>query len=294
MKRGDDGTNVADGNMGARAGQSGGPAGLLGDLRSVGGPAGSAGQSQVEVRGLVNRYGDTTILDGLDLTIERGSAVAIIGANGTGKSTLLRTLIRLVEPTSGSVRMLGQDVTALSGRDLVRLRARVGMVFQKHNLVPRVSALSNVVHGVQARDRGIRTWSQVFARSPVRDEAMACLDAVGLADKARQRADSLSGGQSQRVAVARMLMQRPEIVLADEPDASLDPRSGAEVMRLLFDLAKSKGLTLAFVSHRVEHAVAFADRVVGLADGRIVLDQPAAACDAAGLRAFFSEKEQAA
>lgn len=288
MKRGDDGTHVADGNTGGAARLMDGRTGLSG------GVAGPVGTSQIEVRGLVKRYGDTTILDGLNLTIERGSAVAIIGANGTGKSTLLRTLIRLVEPTSGSVRMLGEDVTALSGRDLVRLRAQVGMVFQKHNLVPRVSALSNVVHGVQARDRGVRTWSQVFARQPVRDEAMACLDAVGLADKARQRADSLSGGQSQRVAVARMLMQRPEIVLADEPDASLDPRSGAEVMRLLFDLAKSKGLTLAFVSHRVEHAVAFADRVVGLADGRIVLDQPASACDAAGLRAFFSEKEQAA
>lgn len=245
----------------------------------------------VVVDGLVKRFGETTILDGLDLSIAHGSAVAIIGANGTGKSTLLRCLIRLIEPSTGSIRVLGEDVHALPPQALIRLRARVGMVFQKHNLVPRLSALTNVVHGVQSREHGPRTWSQVLARDEVRAEALQCLEAVGLAEKSSQRADRLSGGQSQRVAVARMLMQRPEIVLADEPDASLDPRSGEDVMRTLFELAKSKGLTLAFVSHRVEHALRFSDRIVGLAHGRVVLDAPARECDAAGLRAFFADDE---
>jgi phosphonate transport system ATP-binding protein len=243
----------------------------------------------VVIDGLVKSYGSNLVLDRVGVEIAAGSSVAVIGANGSGKSTLLRALIRLVEPDGGRIKLLGQTVTGLGGHELKVLRARVGMVFQKHNLVPRLSALSNVVHGVQSRERGFRTWSQVLARANVRAEAVACLEAVGLADKALQRADSLSGGQSQRVAVARMLMQRPEIILADEPDASLDPRSGAEVMQLLLELARSKGLTLIFVSHRIEHTLKFADRVLGLHNGHLVLDSPASACSIEGLRTFFSE-----
>ncbi|MBV1695863.1 MAG: ATP-binding cassette domain-containing protein [Hyphomicrobiales bacterium] len=253
-------------------------------------PTGGA-RDAIGVRGLQLGFGTTTVLDNIDLTIAEGSAVALIGANGAGKSTLLRSLIRLVEPRQGKVRIFDREVTALKGRDLVRLRAEVGMVFQRHNLVPRLSALSNVVHGVQSRARGFRTWSQLFATEAVRSEALDCLNAVGLADKARQRADSLSGGQSQRVAVARMLMQRPRIVLADEPDASLDPRSGDEVMRTLHGLAKDKGLTLVFVSHRMEHALRYSDRIVGLAAGGIALDSPSKSCEPDALRAFFGGEE---
>jgi phosphonate transport system ATP-binding protein len=256
-------------------------------------PAGGA-RDAIGVRGLQLGFGTTTVLDAIDLTIAEGSAVALIGANGAGKSTLLRSLIRLVEPRRGEIRIFDREVTALKGRDLVRLRAEVGMVFQRHNLVPRLSALSNVVHGVQSRARGVRTWSQLFATEDVRREALDCLAAVGLADKARQRADSLSGGQSQRVAVARMLMQRPRIVLADEPDASLDPRAGDEVMRTLHGLAKDKGLTLVFVSHRMEHALRYSDRIVGLAAGRIALDSPAQSCEPDALRAFFGGEETSA
>ena len=121
---------------------------------------------------------------------------------------------------------------------------------------------------------------------------MACLAEVGLADRALQRADSLSGGQSQRVAIARMLMQRPEFILADEPDASLDPRSGEEIMDLLYRLAKDKGLTLIVISHRLEHTIRYSDRIVGLADGRIALDMPSISADPRLLRRFFSAQEQ--
>lgn len=172
---------------------------------------------------------------------------------------------------------------------LKRFRARVGVVFQKHNLVSRLSALSNVVHGVQSRRSGPRTWAQALAPAEIRDEAMECLAAVGLADKAMQRADSLSGGQSQRVAIARMLMQRPQIVLADEPDASLDPRAGREVMELLFRLTRDKGLTLIFVSHHMAHARRFSDRIVGLGNGGVALDRRALHCNEAELAAFFEE-----
>jgi len=250
--------------------------------------AGVAGAAPVVVvSGLVKRFGERTIIDKLDLAVADGTAVALIGANGTGKSTLLKCLVRLVEPSAGTIRMLGEEVTALEGRALARFRSGVGFVFQRHNLVPRLSALTNVVHGVQARAAGPRTWLQSLARGEVRDEALECLEAVGLADRAGQRADSLSGGQSQRVAIARMLMQRPRLVLADEPDASLDPKSGAEVMDLLYRLAKVQGLTLIVVSHRLEHAKDYSDRIVGLADGRVTLDERASDADPAVLRAFF-------
>jgi phosphonate transport system ATP-binding protein len=128
-----------------------------------------------------------------------------------------------------------------------------------------------------------------LATQAVRQEALACLSRVGLADKALQRVDSLSGGQQQRVAIARMLMQRPAIILADEPDASLDPQSGEEVMRLLSDLARQDGLTLLFISHRMEHTLEFSDHILGLQKGLIVMDVPTASTDAVQLRRFFEE-----
>jgi phosphonate transport system ATP-binding protein len=245
----------------------------------------------VEAADVVKVFGSTRVLAGVDIAVAPGSSVALIGANGAGKSTLLRCLIRLVEPTSGRIDVLGVDVTSLKGRELSRLRSSVGVVFQRHNLVPRLSALSNVLHGVQARSSGPRTWSHMLARRRDRDEAMACLDAVGLADHARQRVDTLSGGQSQRVAIARMLMQRPRLMLADEPDASLDPRSGDEVMGLLFRLARDSGLTLIFISHRIEHTMRYADRIIGLAGGRIALDQIARDAEPLALRSFFTAPE---
>ncbi len=243
----------------------------------------------VAISGLAKSFGTRRIIERLDLTIPQGESLALIGANGTGKSTLLRMIVRLAEADAGTISVLGDEVGNLRGAALKRFRARVGVVFQKHNLVSRLSALSNVVHGVQSRRSGPRTWAQALAPAEIRDEAMECLAAVGLADKAMQRADSLSGGQSQRVAIARMLMQRPQIVLADEPDASLDPRAGREVMELLFRLTRDKGLTLVFVSHHMAHARRFSDRIVGLGNGGIALDRRALHCNEAELAAFFEE-----
>ena len=243
----------------------------------------------VHVADLHKSYGGPAILRGVTFTAHAGVSLAVIGANGSGKSTLLKCLIRLSDPTSGRITILGQDVGSLNARGLRAFRSRVGVVWQKHNLVPRISALSNVVHGVQSRLGGPQSWWQWLAPAPVRTEAMACLARVGLADKALQRVDSLSGGQQQRVAIARMLMQRPEIVLADEPDASLDPQSGEDVMRLLSDLARQDGLTLIVISHRLEHTMEFSDRILGLADGRITLDVPTARADVEHLRRFFDK-----
>ncbi|MCB6179763.1 ATP-binding cassette domain-containing protein [Rhodobacter sp. Har01] len=240
------------------------------------------------VDGLSRAFSGSKVLDGLSFVVPAGQATALIGANGSGKSTLLKCLIRLGgEPDAGRIQMLGCDVRALPPRDLRRFRARVGMVWQRHNLVPRLSALSNVTHGVQARLSGPRSWFQALAPAEVRAEAMACLDRVGLADRAMARVDGLSGGQQQRVAIARMLMQRPEFILADEPDASLDPQTGQEVMALLLGLVRQDGLSLLVISHRLEHTLAFSDRILGLAQGRIALDLPTAQANEPGLRRFF-------
>lgn len=195
------------------------------------------------------------------------------------------TIVQIYD--AGTVMMLGQTVRTLDRAALKAFRSRVGFVFQKHNLVGRLSVLTNVVHGVQARMSGPRSWHHAFAPAAIREEAMACLAAVGLADRALQRADSLSGGQSQRVAIARMLMQRPEFVLADEPDASLDPRAGRELMELLYGLAHNKGLGLVVISHRIEHTLKFSDRIVGLAGGGVTLDLETRHAHAEQLRAFF-------
>jgi phosphonate transport system ATP-binding protein len=243
----------------------------------------------LSVADLVKSYGGPTILKGVSFTAYAGVSLAVIGANGSGKSTLLKCLIRLTDPTSGRIEMLDQNVGALNPRDLRKFRSRIGVVWQKHNLVPRISALSNVLHGVQSRLSGPRSWWQWAASDAVRAEAMACLARVGLHDRALQRVDSLSGGQQQRVAIARMLMQRPEIVLADEPDASLDPQSGEDVMRLLSDLARQDGLTLIVISHRLEHTLEFSDRIIGLAGGQITLDVATKKADAGQLRRFFDK-----
>ncbi|MGL5136981.1 MAG: phosphonate ABC transporter ATP-binding protein [Beijerinckiaceae bacterium] len=241
----------------------------------------------LRISGLTKEFAGRAVLKGIDLSVGQGEALALIGANGAGKSTLLRSIIRLVEPSAGAVVALGEDVTKLDTKALKAFRSRVGVVFQKHNLVGRLSVLTNVVHGSQSREKGPRTWLQAFARPETRQEAMECLAAVGLDDRALQRADRLSGGQSQRVAIARMLMQRPELILADEPDASLDPRSGDEVMNLLYRLSKDRGLGLVVISHRIEHTIRYSDRIVGLADGRITFDIPSRDADPAELRAFF-------
>ena len=256
--------------------------------------AGSAlAEPVLSVRGLTKEFPGRKVLRSLDFALAPGQATALIGANGSGKSTLLRCLVRLIEPTSGQIRLLGRDVPGLAPRALRQLRAEVGIVWQRHNLVPRLSALSNVIHGVQARRSGPGTWLQSLAPAPVRDEAMACLARVGLADRAMVRVDSLSGGQQQRVAIARMLMQRPAFILADEPDASLDPQTGEEVMALLLNLVRAEGLSLLVISHRLEHTLRFSDRILGLAEGRITLDLPTSRASATSLRQFFDQPEAA-
>lgn len=256
-------------------------------------PATAPAAPVLRIAGLSRSFSGKPVLRNVDLSVQAGSAIALLGANGTGKSTLLRMIVRLLEPDAGSIEVLGQDITRLDPRALKRFRSRVGFVFQRHNLSGRLSVLTNVVHGVQARASGPRTWWQALAPDHVRSEALECLRRVGLDDRALQRADSLSGGQSQRVAIARMLMQRPELILADEPDASLDPRAGEEVMDLLHGLSRSQGIALIVISHRIEHAIRYSDRIIGLDGGYVTLDMPSHQATPERLRAFFSHPESA-
>jgi phosphonate transport system ATP-binding protein len=241
------------------------------------------------VRGLSKSFErGVPVLKDVHFQVAAGQRVALIGANGAGKSTLLRCCMQLLPFDTGDVRLLGTALAGLDGRALRQLRAQVGFVFQKHNLVPRLSALTNVLHGALPRAPWAHAWFQSLAPAALRDEAMHCLDRVGLGPVALRRADKLSGGQSQRVAVARALMQRPRLIVADEPAASLDPVAGDEVMSLFSDLVQSEGLTMLFTSHDLVHAVKYADRVIALQHGEIVLDALSAHVDVADLRALYA------
>ena len=249
--------------------------------------AGRTLPAAISLSGLAKSFGvGKQVFSDISFDIAPGSLVALIGANGAGKSTLLRCIPRLIDPDQGEIKVLGTDVLACR-RSLRSIRSRLGFVFQKHNLVGRLSALSNVVHGAQARRYGPRAWHQALSPQSLRAEAMACLDRVGLASVAAQRADSLSGGQSQRVAIARALMQRPDIVLADEPAASLDPQAGDEVMALFATLMREERKTVVFTSHNLTHALAFADRVIALGAGRILLDAPTQGISEGTLRTLY-------
>lgn len=227
----------------------------------------------LEVKGLKKSFGDVTVLRGVDFTLAKGEGAVLLGANGCGKSTMLRCLNRLTSFESGTVRVHGTDVSTLAGAKLKIVRRELGYVFQQFNLIGNVSVFQNVLFGALGRPGGglINSLS-AFAPQAERDRAMHCLERVGLADKAPFRAHALSGGQQQRVAIARMLMQSPTIVIADEPIASLDPKAGREVLELLFRIVSEERLTVLCTLHQLDLAREFGRRIIGMKDGRVVID----------------------
>jgi phosphonate transport system ATP-binding protein len=213
------------------------------------------------------------VLKGVDLDVHPGELVVVLGANGSGKSTLLRCAIRLIEPDSGRVTLAGQDMMAASGAELREVRRRAAMIFQQIHLVGRRSALENVTYGALGRIGGWRSLSFRGFPPDVVESAWRSLERVGLVDKAWQRASTLSGGQAQRVAVARGLCQQAEVILADEPVSALDPRAAEDVLALLADIARTDGLAVACVLHQPELARRYADRIVGIASGEVVFER---------------------
>lgn len=238
------------------------------------------GGAAVELRGARKVHGagsrEVVALAGVDLTVARGSVVAIVGPSGSGKSTILHLMGGLETPSAGIVRVLGRDLAALSDDARTRLRRdHIGFVFQFFNLMPTLSALENVLlpsllagaGASRPRAKGTR-WAELESR------ARAGLEAVGLADRAEHRPDQLSGGEMQRVAIARALLNDPELLLADEPTGNLDTRSGEEVLELLLG-ARSARRTLMFVTHDPRVA-ARADRLIEVRDGRVEADRSTA------------------
>ena len=232
-----------------------------------------------------------TALAEVSLSIGAAERIAVIGRSGAGKSTMLRLMNRLLAPTSGDIMLEGSSIARVHGRRLREVRTRVGMIFQQFNLVGRLTVLENVLVGWLGAHRGISTVPALWRQFPAsaRQTAMACLEEVLLTDFAQQRADQLSGGQAQRVAIARVLAQNPAAILADEPISSLDPRSSEIVLQTLDRINSTRGVPIVMNLHDVSIARRHADRVIGLRDGRLVLDTPASALTDAQLGLLYGD-----
>jgi phosphonate transport system ATP-binding protein len=229
------------------------------------------GVFMIAVRDLRKEFGNgTKALRGIDLTIAGGQFVVLLGPSGAGKSTLLRCINGLVKPSGGEIFFAGNAVDGT--KQLEDVRRQVGMIFQQFNLVKRLTVLENVLCGRLAHSNVFASCLKLFPQQDI-DYALHCLDRVGLIEKAYQRADQLSGGQQQRVGIARALAQSPKVILADEPVASLDPRSADKVMSILRDINNHDGITVIVSLHNIELASRYAERIVGLRDGALVLDK---------------------
>jgi phosphonate transport system ATP-binding protein len=237
----------------------------------------------------VYKTGDKALTE-VSFTVPKGQVVGLIGPSGAGKSTLIRCVNRLVEPTSGAVRLSGLDITSLRAGELRQARRRIGMIFQEYALVERLTVMENVLSG---RLGYVPFWRSFTRRFPGEDVAKAfrLLDRVGLSAHGDKRADALSGGQRQRVGIARALEQDPELLLIDEPTASLDPKTSRQIMRLIVEICREQGLPAIINIHDVVLAQQFADRIIGLQAGRVVFDGPPVALTEAVLTTIYGEED---
>jgi phosphonate transport system ATP-binding protein len=237
------------------------------------------------------RFEAKQALEQVTTSIQPGEFVAIIGKSGAGKTTLLRYLARSIPVSEGSIHVAGQDLAALHGAALRQHRARVGMIYQQFNLVRRLRVLDNVLIGRLPHLTGWWRWAALgrYFNASQQEIALRCLDHVGLLDRVWQRTDTLSGGEQQRVAIAKILAQEPQVILADEPVASLDVMNGALVMETLQRIATTAGITVIANLHHVEYARRYADRVLGLGHGRLMFDGPPAGLTEAAVVDLFSD-----
>jgi phosphonate transport system ATP-binding protein len=224
----------------------------------------------IRIRNLSKRYGDFEALHHIDLTVSKGEFVVILGASGAGKSTLLRCINHLTEPTTGEIQVDGVESRG-DRPGLRRLRRDVAMIFQHYNVVPRLSVLKNVLTGRLSAMPAFLSWFQMFPQEDI-NIASESLRRVGLEAKTDVRTDTLSGGQKQRVGIARALAQRPKVILADEPVASLDPKTSRSVLSCLREASRESGITVICNLHQVDYAMEFGERIIGVAGGRIVFE----------------------
>ena len=245
----------------------------------------------LSITDLVKVYGkDIRALNGITLDFYPGEFVVVIGPSGAGKSTFIRCINRLVDSTSGGIVFDGQPMTKLSGRKLRKVRSKIGMIFQHYNLVGRTNVIKNVLHGQLSNTPLYKSLFGLY-RHEDKKEAVELLEKVGLQDQIYKRADELSGGQMQRVGICRALLQRPKLLLADEPIASLDPLSANIVMQQLHNIAMEKKLTCIVNLHQVEYARKYATRIIGIKKGSAVFDGTPAELTEDIVRDIYEGKE---
>ena len=235
--------------------------------------------------------GDVLALDDVSFEAPRGQFLAVIGLSGSGKSTLLRCINRLVEPTSGSILLDGQEITSANNEEMRLIRRRIGMVFQHFNLVHRSTVLTNVLAGRLGYVNPVWSLINRFPKADI-DKARFQLERVGIGDKAGVRADALSGGQQQRVGIARALMQDPDLILADEPVASLDPVLAHSIMQYLEKINKEDGVTVICSLHFLDLVHRYAQRVVALNAGRVVFDGLPKEIDDARFKEIYGQEAE--
>ncbi len=248
-------------------------------------------ETALAIRNLDKEYArGKPVLRGITLGIGATGITAIIGPSGTGKSTLIRCINRLVEPTSGEIVFQGQDLVKLDRKALRLARRQIGMVFQEYNLVERLTVMENLLCGRLGYVPPLKAWLRKYPQADI-DRAFALLDTVGLTGFANQRADSLSGGQRQRVGIARAIMQEPKLLLADEPTSSLDPKTSVEIMELIGKVCRDNGIPAVVNMHDVELAKRFADRIIGMSGGAIVYDGVPAGLGDAMLKTIYGGED---
>ncbi len=240
----------------------------------------------LEVKGVTRMFGRKAAVDDVSFCIDRPAFVGIIGRSGAGKSTFLRMMNRLLDATSGEIRVEGRDVLALTGAEARTWQSHCAMIFQQFNLVPRMDVVSNVMHGILNRRSTLATMFSLWSRADI-VQALDILDRLGIAEQAPKRAEALSGGQQQRVAIARALMQDPKIILADEPIASLDPMNAQIVMDTLKRINVEDGRMVIANLHTLDTARRYCDRVIGMRDGVKVFDGPASDLTTEAAREIF-------
>ncbi len=245
--------------------------------------------SVLEIDDLRVRYGGRgpEVLKGVSFDVDADDFFAIIGPSGAGKSTLIRCINRLIDPTSGSIRLDGTDVLALGSRELRRLRRHIGMIFQEFNLIERMSVMDNVLSGRLGYVGSLRSVFRAFPRKDIQ-RALELLERVGLQDHVDKRADELSGGQRQRVGIARALMQEPTLLLLDEPTSALDPKISREVMGLIKSIATELRVPVLCNIHDVQLAREFSNKIIGLQDGNKMFDGPTETLDKARLDEIYA------
>lgn len=226
----------------------------------------------LEVKNLVKSYdGRRNVLNGINLNFKEGELVSIIGSSGAGKSTFLRCLNKMIEPTSGDVIFNGESLVSAGKKEIKKMRSRIGMIFQHYNIVKQLTAVENVLHGKLGQMSTLKGFLGLYSEEDKR-EAFDLLKELGLKGHEYKKCDNLSGGQKQRVGIARALIQNPHLILCDEPIASLDPHSSKVIMDILKDITTNKNITCIVNLHQVDVALKYSDRIIGLKDGKVLFN----------------------